>query len=109
MARRSGPNGPLIKSEDRVSPQAGWESMVGMRKIEIKITTCLGGRPRPIGHTVLNGSSEHSEYIHLHIAFLSFFPCVFSCLLYFFVFICVYLLYFLCYHKLVNKDLYIYY
>jgi len=27
-------------------------------------------------------------------------------LLYFFVFICVYLLYFLCYHKLVNEDLY---
>jgi len=33
------------------------------------------------------------------------FSLLFSCLLYFFVFICVYVLY--CYHELVNKDLYI--
>jgi len=43
---------------------------------------------------------------HLHIAFFCFFLLAFSCLLYFFVFICVYVLYFLCYHELVNKDLY---
>ena len=36
-----------------------------------------------------------------------FFPLLFSCLLYFSVFICVYVLYFLCYHELVNKELYL--
>ena len=40
----------------------------------------------------------------LHIAFFSL---LFSCLLFFFVFICVYVLY--CYHELVNKALYIIY
>jgi len=44
---------------------------------------------------------------HLHIAFFWFFSLLFSRLLYFFVFICVYVLYFLCYHELANKDLYI--
>ena len=42
---------------------------------------------------------------HCFFVFL-FSSLAFSCLLYFFVFICVYVLYFLCYHDLVNKDLY---
>jgi len=42
-----------------------------------------------------------------HCIFCFCFALLFSCLLYFFVSICVYVLYFLCYHELVNKDLYI--
>jgi len=44
--------------------------------------------------------SGHTRPCHL------FFSVLFPRLLYFFVFICVYALYFLCYHELVNKDLY---